>query len=83
MLAMVANDNAGSLAPRGVLGFIASKLAPTVARHTLTHSRSDNLPPHAYRFLFPSPKRTTECPTHRKPIAYAQAAVRNPIASIS
>ncbi len=29
MLAMVVNDNAGSLAPRGVLGFIASKLAPT------------------------------------------------------
>jgi hypothetical protein len=29
MLAMVANDNAGSLIPRGVLGFIASMLAPT------------------------------------------------------
>ncbi|RAI64582.1 hypothetical protein DOZ80_26020 [Pseudomonas fluorescens] len=29
MLAMVANDNAGNLTPRGVLGFIASKLAPT------------------------------------------------------
>jgi hypothetical protein len=27
---MVVNDNAGSLIPRGVLGFIASKLAPTV-----------------------------------------------------
>ncbi|OOQ45611.1 hypothetical protein AO361_21460 [Pseudomonas fluorescens] len=26
---MVVNDNAGSLAPRGVLGIIASKLAPT------------------------------------------------------
>jgi hypothetical protein len=30
MLAMVVNDNAGSLVPRGVLGIIASKLAPTV-----------------------------------------------------
>jgi hypothetical protein len=29
MLAMVANDNAGNLIPRGVLGFIASMLAPT------------------------------------------------------
>ncbi|CAI8907800.1 hypothetical protein EMIT0196MI5_30146 [Pseudomonas sp. IT-196MI5] len=29
LLAMVANVNAGSLTPRGVLGFIASKLAPT------------------------------------------------------
>jgi hypothetical protein len=29
MLAMVANDNAGNLTPRGVLGFIASLLAPT------------------------------------------------------
>ena len=29
MLAMVVNDNAGSLAPRGVLRFIASELAPT------------------------------------------------------
>ncbi|MDP9692393.1 UNVERIFIED_ORG: hypothetical protein J2W82_006097 [Pseudomonas mohnii] len=29
MLAMVANDNAQSLAPRGVPGFIASMLAPT------------------------------------------------------
>ena len=27
--AMVANDNAGCLMPRGVLGSIASKLAPT------------------------------------------------------
>jgi hypothetical protein len=26
---MVVNDNAGSLTPRGVLRFIASKLAPT------------------------------------------------------
>ncbi|MGF6199826.1 hypothetical protein QF012_001847 [Pseudomonas laurylsulfatiphila] len=30
MLAMVVNDNAGCLIPRCVLGFIASKLAPTV-----------------------------------------------------
>ncbi|NWL22745.1 hypothetical protein DM828_26045 [Pseudomonas umsongensis] len=28
-LAMVVNDNAGNLAPRGALGFIASLLAPT------------------------------------------------------
>ena len=31
MLAMVVNDDAGSLTPRGVLGFIASVLAPTGA----------------------------------------------------
>ncbi len=30
MLAMVVNDNAGYLTPRGVFKFIASKLAPTV-----------------------------------------------------
>jgi hypothetical protein len=29
MLAMVVNDNAGYLTPRGVLSFIASMLAPT------------------------------------------------------
>jgi hypothetical protein len=29
MLAMDVNDNAGSLTPRGALGFIASMLAPT------------------------------------------------------
>ena len=29
MLAMAVNDYAGSLTPRGVLGFIASMLAPT------------------------------------------------------
>jgi hypothetical protein len=29
LLAMVVNDNAGSLMPRGVLGLIASMLAPT------------------------------------------------------
>ncbi|PMZ72190.1 hypothetical protein C1X65_21125 [Pseudomonas sp. FW305-70] len=28
-LAMVVNDNAGCRVPRGALGFIASKLAPT------------------------------------------------------
>jgi hypothetical protein len=28
MLAMIVNDNAGNLTPRGVLGFIASMLAP-------------------------------------------------------
>jgi hypothetical protein len=31
MLAMDVNDNAGNLIPRGVLGFIASMLAPTGA----------------------------------------------------
>ncbi|MDP9692237.1 UNVERIFIED_ORG: hypothetical protein J2W82_005941 [Pseudomonas mohnii] len=30
MLAMVVNDDAGCLTPHGVLGFIASMLAPTV-----------------------------------------------------
>ncbi|AWY38694.1 hypothetical protein DKY63_01740 [Pseudomonas putida] len=29
LLAMVVNDNVGGLTPRGVLGFIASRLAPT------------------------------------------------------
>jgi len=29
MLAMVVNDDAGNLAPRSALGFIASRLAPT------------------------------------------------------
>ncbi|EJM72085.1 hypothetical protein PMI31_03830 [Pseudomonas sp. GM55] len=29
MLAMLVNDNAGSLTPRGVLRFFASMLAPT------------------------------------------------------
>ncbi|MDF9775713.1 hypothetical protein [Pseudomonas baetica] len=29
---MNVNDNAGNLTPHGVLGFIASKLAPTVRR---------------------------------------------------
>jgi hypothetical protein len=30
MLAMVVNDNAGNLTPRGALRYIASMLAPTV-----------------------------------------------------
>jgi hypothetical protein len=30
LLAMIVNDNAGNLVPRGVLWFIASRLAPTV-----------------------------------------------------
>ncbi|VVP76687.1 hypothetical protein PS918_01918 [Pseudomonas fluorescens] len=30
MLAMIVNDDAGSLTPRGALRFIASLLAPTV-----------------------------------------------------
>jgi hypothetical protein len=29
MLAMIVNDNAGNLTPRGALRLIASKLAPT------------------------------------------------------
>ncbi len=33
MLAMVVNDNEGSLTPRGVFGFFASKLAPTKAEN--------------------------------------------------
>jgi len=33
MLAMVVNDNAGRLVPRGVLRFIASMLAPTTEEH--------------------------------------------------
>ena len=36
MLAMVANDNAGNLTPRGVPGFIASELAPTGVESVLT-----------------------------------------------
>ena len=36
MLAMEVNDNAGSLTPRGVLRFFASRLAPTVV--TITFS---------------------------------------------
>ena len=83
MLAMRLNDNAGTLIPRGVLGFIASELAPTGAGHILIHCRSDNLPPHAYRFLFPPLKRTTECPARQKPIDYAQVDTRNPVASIT
>jgi hypothetical protein len=43
MLAMVVNDNAGSLIPRGVLGFIASMLAPT--EHSGAHAM-DNDPGH-------------------------------------
>ncbi len=34
MLAMLANDNAGNLKPRVVLGFIASMLAPTGGRRS-------------------------------------------------
>ncbi|AWY39714.1 hypothetical protein DKY63_07295 [Pseudomonas putida] len=38
LLAMVVNDNAGCLTPRGVLRFIASRLAPTKApRDHLAH----------------------------------------------
>ena len=35
MLAMVANDNAGCLTPSGVLGLIASMLAPTGGAPTI------------------------------------------------
>jgi len=35
LLAMVANDNAKNLKPRGGLGFFASKLAPTGAHKTM------------------------------------------------
>ena len=37
MLAMVVNDNAGNLTPRGVLRPIASMLAPTVGGFRLRH----------------------------------------------
>jgi hypothetical protein len=39
MLAMVANDNAGGLAPRGALEFFASMLAPTGNRKQETGNR--------------------------------------------
>ncbi|OXR31626.1 hypothetical protein PSUM_18555 [Pseudomonas umsongensis] len=80
---MVVNDNAGSLAPRGVLELIASRLAPTGAGHILIHCRNDNRSPLAYRFLFTSSKRTTECPIRPKPIDYAKAVTHNPAASIT
>ncbi|PTU03258.1 hypothetical protein DBR45_08040 [Pseudomonas sp. HMWF031] len=63
--------------------FIASRLAPTGSRHILIHCRNDNLLPHAYRFLFPPLKRTTECPTRQKPIDYAPVDTRNPVVSIT
>ncbi|MCY1409995.1 hypothetical protein D9M71_253570 [compost metagenome] len=78
---MVVNDNAGNLMPRGVLRPIASRLAPTGAGHILFHCQNDNRSPHAYRFLFISSKRTTECPTRQMPIDYAQAVSRNPVGS--
>ena len=48
MLAMRLNDNAGNLIPRGVLGLIASELAPTgvVAEH-LVNACSHSLQPPA------------------------------------
>ncbi|AWY44303.1 hypothetical protein DKY63_02285 [Pseudomonas putida] len=40
LLAMVVNDNAGGLTPRGVLPYIASRLAPTVGLGQFSnHSR--------------------------------------------
>jgi hypothetical protein len=46
MLAMVVNDDAGYLTPRGVLRFIASMLAPTEEGALITDatSRNDPLP---------------------------------------
>jgi len=41
LLAMVVNDNAGSRRPRGVLRFIASKLAPTVRPHQTVKTMED------------------------------------------
>lgn len=41
MLAMVFNDNAGHLTPRGVLRLIASKLAPTVQPHQTVKTMED------------------------------------------
>jgi cell division protein ZapA len=38
---MVANDNAGYLIPRGVLRFIASRLAPTVQTHQTVKTMED------------------------------------------
>ena len=48
MLAMVVNDNAGNLTPRGALRFIASMLAPTSPRSTfdsisLSYTHSGNV----------------------------------------
>jgi len=45
---MVVNDNAGNLTPRGVLGFIASELAPTgVVAKRLVNACSHSLQPPA------------------------------------
>ncbi|RKS20008.1 hypothetical protein BJ917_3896 [Pseudomonas sp. WPR_5_2] len=45
---MVVNDNAGNLLPRGVLRFIASKLAPTGAvAERLVNAQSHSLQPPA------------------------------------
>jgi hypothetical protein len=46
LLAMVVNDNAASLTPRGVLEFFASKLAPT--RDLRFLAQSSKLP-HVFR----------------------------------
>ena len=40
LLAMEVNDDAGSLTPRGALGFFASKLAPTVELSTFERNWS-------------------------------------------
>ncbi|VVN49253.1 hypothetical protein PS647_06269 [Pseudomonas fluorescens] len=45
---MDVNDDAGSLAPRSVLGFVASKLAPTgVVAERLVNACSHSLQPPA------------------------------------
>ena len=44
MLAMVVNDDAGSLMPRGVFRFFASMLAPTGGQRRLTKSAGTKKP---------------------------------------
>lgn len=52
MLAMIANDNAGNLIPRGVLGLIASMLAPTVRLPKFFNTPTTNPPTDA---VLPTP----------------------------
>ena len=51
MLAMVVNDNAGNLTPRGVLRFFASKLAPTAM---VVNDNAGNLTPRGVLRFFAS-----------------------------
>ncbi|NWL20396.1 hypothetical protein DM828_13800 [Pseudomonas umsongensis] len=55
LLAMVVNENAGCLTPRGACSSIASRLAPTESPHTLrrVHDPASKTPP---RRLEPCPK---------------------------